>query len=62
MGSEVARRAKGLGFTVIAYDPYASEAKAAALGVKLVSFDDALAAGDFFSLHMPLTADTKVRA
>ena len=61
VGSEVARRGKGLGFaTVVAYDPYASEAKALALGVELVSFDKALAMGDFFSLHMPLTPDTKV--
>ena len=52
-----------MGFArVIAYDPFASEAKAAALNVKLVSFDEALATGDFFSLHMPLTPDTKARA
>jgi phosphoglycerate dehydrogenase-like enzyme len=62
VGSEVARRGFGIGFAaVIAYDPFASEAKAAALGVRLVSFDEALAAGDFFSLHMPLTPDTKAR-
>ena len=30
VGGEVARRAKGLGMTVIAYDPYASEERAAA--------------------------------
>lgn len=51
----------GLGMTVVAHDPFASEAKAAALGVRLVSFDQALADGDFFSLHMPLTPQTKVR-
>lgn len=52
-----------MGFArVIAYDPFASEAKAAALNVKLVSFDEALSTGDFFSLHMPLTPDTKARA
>ena len=62
VGSEVARRGKGLGFaSVVAYDPYASEAKALALGVELVSFERALQLGDFFSLHMPLTPDTKVR-
>lgn len=62
VGSEVARRGYGMGFAhVIAYDPFASEAKAAALNVKLVSFDEALATGDFFSLHMPLTPDTKAR-
>ncbi|KAL6771313.1 PGDH1 [Auxenochlorella protothecoides x Auxenochlorella symbiontica] len=59
VGGEVARRAKGLGMTVIAFDPYASEERAAAVGVKLVSFDEALATGDFFSLHMPLTPTTK---
>ena len=57
----MARRGKGLGFaSVVAYDPYASEAKALALGVELVSFERALQLGDFFSLHMPLTPDTKV--
>ena len=46
---------------MIAYDPYASEVKAAALGVKLVSWEEALAQADFFSLHMPQTPQTKVR-
>ncbi|KAK9909516.1 hypothetical protein WJX75_003448 [Coccomyxa subellipsoidea] len=60
VGSEVARRGIGLGFErVIAYDPYASEVKAQALGVKLVSWEEALAQGDFFSLHMPMTPQTK---
>ncbi|KXZ53603.1 hypothetical protein GPECTOR_6g520 [Gonium pectorale] len=59
VGSEVARRAKGLGMSVVAYDPYASQEKAAAQGVQLVTFDEALAAGDFHSLHMPLTPGTK---
>ena len=59
VGGEVARRARGLGMTVIAHDPYASEERAAAQGVSLVSFDEALAQGDFFSLHMPLTPGTK---
>ena len=59
VGADVARRAKGLGMTVIAHDPYAPEEKARALGVKLVGFDDALKAADFISLHMPLTSGTK---
>lgn len=59
VGGEVARRAKGLGMKVVAYDPYASEERAVALGVKLVTFDEALATADFFSLHMPLTPGTK---
>lgn len=58
VGSEVARRAKGLGMHVIAHDPYASADRARAVGVELVSFDDALARADFISLHMPLTPTT----
>lgn len=59
VGSELARRARGLGMQAIAYDPYASEERAAALGVKLVTLEEALATADFFSLHMPLTPTTK---
>ncbi|XP_021739744.1 D-3-phosphoglycerate dehydrogenase 2, chloroplastic-like, partial [Chenopodium quinoa] len=38
VGSEVARRAKGLGMHVIAHDPYAPADRARAVGVELVSF------------------------
>eukprot|EP00271_Cylindrocystis_brebissonii_P011823 TRINITY_DN29790_c0_g1_i1.p1 TRINITY_DN29790_c0_g1~~TRINITY_DN29790_c0_g1_i1.p1 ORF type:complete len:632 (+),score=98.44 TRINITY_DN29790_c0_g1_i1:122-2017(+) len=58
VGSEVARRAKGLGMTVVAHDPYAPADRARAVGVELVSFDEALARADFISLHMPLTPAT----
>ncbi|GAB2293145.1 D-3-phosphoglycerate dehydrogenase 2, chloroplastic [Dionaea muscipula] len=58
VGSEVARRAKGLGMDVITHDPYAPSDKARALGVELVSFDQAIATADFISLHMPLTSTT----
>lgn len=59
VGLEVAKRLKGLGMNVIAHDPYASEEKARAMGIKLVHFDEALAKSDFFSLHMPLTPSTR---
>jgi len=59
VGSEVARRAKGLGMKVVAYDPYAPAERVRAAGAELVSFDEALTTGDFFSLHMPLTASTQ---
>ncbi|CAN6459720.1 unnamed protein product [Victoria cruziana] len=58
VGTEVARRAKGLGMHVIAYDPYAAADRARSIGVELVSFDDALSTSDFISLHMPLTPST----
>ncbi|XP_048337405.2 D-3-phosphoglycerate dehydrogenase 1, chloroplastic [Ziziphus jujuba] len=58
VGSEVARRAKGLGMHVIAHDPYAPADRARAIGVDLVSFDEAISKADFISLHMPLTPST----
>ncbi|XP_042488657.1 D-3-phosphoglycerate dehydrogenase 1, chloroplastic [Macadamia integrifolia] len=58
VGSEVARRAKGLGMHVIAHDPYAPADRARAIGVELLSFDEALATSDFISLHTPLTPAT----
>ncbi|WCJ17780.1 D-3-phosphoglycerate dehydrogenase [Euphorbia peplus] len=58
VGSEVARRAKGLGMRVIAHDPYAPADRAHAIGVELVSFDEAIGTADFISLHMPLTPAT----
>ncbi|KAF9603467.1 hypothetical protein IFM89_036270 [Coptis chinensis] len=58
VGTEVARRAKGLGMHVIAHDPYAPADRARAIGVDLVSFDEAISTADFISLHMPLTPST----
>ena len=58
VGSEVARRAKGLGMQVIAHDPYAPADRARAIGVELVSFEEAISMADFISLHMPLTPST----
>ncbi|KAG5251226.1 D-3-phosphoglycerate dehydrogenase [Salix suchowensis] len=58
VGSEVARRAKGLGMHVIAHDPYAPADRARAIGVDLLTFEEAISIADFISLHMPLTPAT----
>ncbi|KAF3446609.1 hypothetical protein FNV43_RR11789 [Rhamnella rubrinervis] len=58
VGSEVARRAKGLGMQVIAHDPYAPADRTRAIGVELVAFDEAVSSADFISMHMPLTPAT----
>ncbi|KAL6010419.1 D-3-phosphoglycerate dehydrogenase 1, chloroplastic [Asimina triloba] len=58
VGSEVARRAKGLGMQVIAHDPYAPADRARAIGVELLTFEEAISTADFISLHMPLTPAT----
>ena len=47
------------GCNVIAYDPYASEEKAAQLGVKLVSLEELLSSSKVISLHAPITEETK---
>ncbi|GMP73660.1 hypothetical protein CsSME_00031349 [Camellia sinensis var. sinensis] len=43
---------------VISHDPYAPADRARAIGVDLVSFDEAITTADFISLHMPLTPTT----
>ncbi len=50
IGKEVAKRALGLGMSVIASDPFVSETD---MDVTLVSKDDLLARADYMSLHMP---------
>jgi D-3-phosphoglycerate dehydrogenase len=58
VGAEVAMRARGLGMSVVAYDPFVSVPRAEELGVELLELDDALARGDIVSLHAPATAET----
>ncbi|KAA8494990.1 D-3-phosphoglycerate dehydrogenase 1, chloroplastic [Porphyridium purpureum] len=59
IGREVAKRARGLGMNVVAYDPFVSVEAGALVGVTILELDDALAAGDFITLHMPLLDSTK---
>jgi len=54
IGKEVARRAKALGMTVVAYDPYVKEVE----GVKMVKLDELLSQSDYISLHLPKTKET----
>lgn len=59
VGSEVARRAKGLGMTVLGFDPYFPAERAAALGIELVELETLWASSDFITLHAPLTDSTR---
>lgn len=54
IGKEVATRAKALGMTVLAYDPYVDGSE----GVSLVSLDELLAKADYISLHLPKTKES----
>ncbi len=54
IGKEVAKRAKALGMTVVAYDPFVKSVD----GVKMVALDELLAQADYISLHLPKTKES----
>jgi len=58
IGSEVAKRAKAFGMTVLAYDPYLTTARAEQLEVRKVDLDTLFAQADFITIHMPKTEAT----
>lgn len=55
----VARRAKGFGLRLIAYDPYVSELAISAEGVEPVAYGELLARSDYVSMHAPLNDETR---
>jgi len=58
IGQLVASRMQAFGMSVIAYDPYLQPARAAQLGVDLVSLDELLKRSDFITIHLPKTKET----
>ena len=59
IGSIAAKKAKGLGMDVIAFDPYLTIEKADEIGIKKVELNELLENADFITLHVPLTDKTK---
>ncbi len=59
VGTEVARRARGLEMEVLAYDPYVAPAAAREVEVELVALDELLRRSDFVSLHTSLSPSTE---
>lgn len=57
--SAIARKMSGFGMNIVAFDPYVSKEYADSLGVRLVSFDELIAASDYVSIHCPLTNETR---
>src|SRR4029453_17824439 len=55
----VARRAKGFGMQVLAYDPYVSELAISAEGVEPVAYGELVARSDYVSMHAPLNDETR---
>jgi D-3-phosphoglycerate dehydrogenase len=59
IGGEVARRAKGMGMQVVAYDPFINAEKAAGIGAELVTLDELYARADFITVHIPMSDDAR---
>jgi D-3-phosphoglycerate dehydrogenase len=59
VGSEVARRARGLEMQVVGYDPFVPEERARVLGVKMIPLEDVLRQADFVSVHTTLGEGTR---
>src|SRR5687768_11212148 len=58
IGATVARKARGIGMDVAAYDPFLPPAAAGKGSVPLLTLDDLLAWADVVTLHVPRTKET----
>jgi len=59
IGGLVATRASAFGMTLLAHDPFISEARAESFKAKLLPLEEVLAQSDIVTLHVPLTAQTR---
>lgn len=59
VGQEVAKRVRGFGVRIMAYDPYQRQDRFDALGVMNVSLDRLMASSDVISLHAKVTDSNK---
>lgn len=59
IGTNVARKAIGLGMRIIAFDPYVDPAKTKGHEFEIVTLDDIIKRSDFITVHTPLTKETK---
>ena len=58
IGQLFAQRLAAFETNIIAYDPYASPARAAQLGVELVELEELMGRSDFVTIHLPKTNET----
>ncbi len=58
IGALVAQRLSAFGMRIVAYDPYVSAARAAQMGVTLMTLPEVLAESDVISVHLPKTPET----
>ncbi|MCI9888736.1 phosphoglycerate dehydrogenase [Micrococcales bacterium 31B] len=58
IGLLVAQRLAPFDVSIVAYDPYISSARAAQIGVKLLSLDELMQVSDVITVHLPKTPET----
>lgn len=59
IGKAVALRGKAFGMKLIAYEPFPDKTFAAEHGIKLVPLEQVFREGDFVSLHIPMSAESR---
>ncbi|MGY2054587.1 phosphoglycerate dehydrogenase [Nocardia gipuzkoensis] len=59
IGQLFAARLAAFETKIVAYDPYVSPARAAQLGIELLTLDELLKRADLISIHLPKTPETK---
>ena len=59
IGQLVGQRLSAFGMKLVAYDPYVSAARAAQLGIELLTLDEVLERADAITIHLPKTPETK---
>lgn len=58
IGSATARKAKGIGFDVVGFDPLRQAGTLTEDGIRVLEMDEVLACSDILSLHVPLSQAT----
>jgi len=59
IGRVVAARARAMGMTIVAYDPFIAQEQARDLEIELTTLDEVYSRADFLTVHTPLTAETR---
>lgn len=59
IGTELAKRAKVFGMTVLVFDPFLTKERAQTLNVQNCSLEEVLEQADIITVHTPLTPETK---
>lgn len=59
IGSEVAKRARAFGMSVLAFDPFLTANRAKTMGVAKTTFSELLQESDFITVHTPLIKETR---